>query len=312
MTISVSRLYSGTKDLQSMLDLLAAIRPAARMSDYPSMVDLHELLTLRNVQENTRLWLDAKGSMVGYAFVDHYNNLQFEFDPHSAHPDIESEMVSWGVACIRRAMQEHGETLALDASCREDDTERIMLLERHGFVRLETRSLQMIRPLDLPIPEPQLPAGFMIRHAAGEQEVEALVALHRAAFGTENMTVEERLAMMRVPDYDAALDLLAVVPGGELAAYCLCSISREENERTGQHVGYTDPVATHPAYQRRGLAQALLLAGMRELKARGMEAAMLGTSSENAAMQRAAESVGFYVQSTTLWFTKAVSVNEVF
>jgi mycothiol synthase len=308
MTILTSRIYSGATDLQSMLALLVAVRPAERITDFPGVVDLRELLALTTVQDNTRLWFDDVDRLVGFAFVDHYDNLRFEFDPHATPPGIEWEVVAWGVACIRRAMQARGESLTLDASCREDDTVRIALLERHGFVRQVLRSLHMVRSLHDPIPAPQIPAGFSIHHVTGEHEVEALVALHRAAFGTEEMTVEERLAMMRVPDYDAELDLLAVAPDGQLAAYCMVSISQEENARTGRKEGYTDPVATHPDFRRRGLARALLLTGLHKLKQRGMDTALIGTSSENVAMQRTAQAVGFRVQSTTLWFSKPVSL----
>jgi ribosomal protein S18 acetylase RimI-like enzyme len=302
-------MYSGAKDLQSMIYLLVAVRPADRITDYPSVVDLHEALALTNVRDNTRLWFDAKDQIVGFAFVDPYNNLRFEFDQQATHPDFESEIVAWGVECIRRAIQESGESLTLDASCRDDDTERIALLERHSFVMQEMRSLHMVRSLNEPIPTPQVPVGFSIRHVTGEHEVDALVALHRAAFGTENMTIEERIAMMRVPEYDVELDLLAIAPDDRFAAYCMCSISREENERTGRNEGYTDPVATYPDFQRRGLAQALLLTGFHKLKRRGIDMAVLGTSNENIAMQRTAKAVGFHVQSTKLWFAKPVSQN---
>lgn len=57
MAIPVSRAYFGARDLQSMLNLLVAVRPAARTSNCPSMVDLRELLALRYAQDNTRLWL---------------------------------------------------------------------------------------------------------------------------------------------------------------------------------------------------------------------------------------------------------------
>lgn len=306
--ISTSRLYSGPADLHSMLDLLVAVRPAERVADSPSAVDLRELLALPAVQDNTRLWFDADDRLVGFAFVDHYQNLRFEFDPQAAPPGIEAEFVDWGLTCIRRAMQATGESLTLDASCRADDIDRIALLERHGFIQENLRSLHLVRSLHEPIPAPHLPAGFSIRHVTGEHEVAALVALHRAAFGTEHMTVEERLAMMRVPEYDAELDLVAVAPDGQLAAYCMVSISQEENARTGRNEGYTDPVATHPDFQRRGLARALLLTGLRALQQRGMDTACLGTSSENVAMQRTAQAVGFHVQSTTLWFSKPVSL----
>lgn len=307
MTIFRNRTYGEAKELQSMINLLLAVRPADRVTDYPSIIDLREMLALSNVQEKTRLWFDAHNQMIGFAFVDPYHNLRFEFDEQAAHLSIEPEIVSWGIECIRRAMQESGESVTLDASCQADNTRRIALLEQHGFVRQEIRSLHLVRPLNEPIPTPQMPAGFSIRHLAGEQEAKALVTLHRAAFGTKNMTVEERLAMMRVPDYEAALDLLAIAPDGSLAAYCICSISQEENERTGRNEGYTDPIATHPHFQRRGLAQALLLTGFHKLKQRGIERAVLGTSSQNEAMLRTAKAVGFRVQSTKLWFAKPIS-----
>lgn len=307
MTILTSRNYCEANDLQNMLALLVAVRPADRIADYPGLVDLHELLALGSVQANTRLWFDGEGRVVGFALVDPYHNLCFEIDRPAAGPRIEAELVAWGEACIRRAaVPEDHDPWSLDASCRADDWQQISMLERNGFVRQEVGSLHMTRALDVPIPAPQVPDGFLIRPVAGEQEVQQLVDLHRAAFGSENMTVEERLAMMRVPEYDPELDLLAVGPDGRLAAVCMCSISREQNRRSGRNEGSTDPVATHPDFQRLGLARALLLTGLHKLKQRGIQTAVLGTSSENTAMQRAAQSVGFEVTATTLWYAKPV------
>jgi len=291
-----------------MIQFLFAVRPTERLADYPGPVDLRELLALHTVQENTRLWFAGDGRLGAYAFVDQYDNLRFAADPQNPQPNLEAEIVGWGVACLRRAMRAEDKMRTLDASCREDDVEQIAFLERHGFIRQATRSLHLVRPLTESIPTPQLPDGFSIRHVQGEQEVAALVALHRAAFGTEYMTPEERLAMMRVPAYDAALDLVVVAPAsGRLAAYCLCGISQEENERTGRREGYTDPIATHPDFQRRGLARALLLTGLQGLQQRGMDTAVLGTGGDNGAMLRTAQSIGFKVQTTTLWFSRPVS-----
>lgn len=300
------RPYSGAHDLKGMLELLLKVRPAERIAEYPSPVDLRELLSLQQVQENTRLWFDTEGRMVGFCLVDHYCNLLFEAEPQAFTAEVEGEIIAWGIACVQRAMREQGETLTLDASCRANDVGKIAFLTRHGFEQQGGRSLHMVRPLDQPIPKPVIPKGFTLRHVSGEEEVEALVALHRASVGTEHMTIEERLAMMRGVEYDPELDLLAVAPDGRLAAYCVCSISQEENTRTGRNEGFTDPVGTHPDFQRRGLARALMLAGLQALKQRGMDTAVLGTSSENVAMQCTAESVGYRVESTTLWFARPV------
>lgn len=308
MTRLTHRLYAGPDDLPAMIQFLFAVRPAERLADYPGPVDLRELLALRAVQENTRLWFADDGRLVAYAFVDHYDNLRFALNPQASQPDLEAAIVDWGLACLRHAMGTEDKTRTLDASCREDDVEQIAFLQRHGFIRQDTRSLHLVRSLIESVPAPQLPDGFTIRHVQGEQEVAALVALHHAAFGTEHMTPEERLAMMRVPEYEAELDLVVVAPAsGRLAAYCLCGISQEENERTGRREGYTDPVATHPDFQRRGLARALLLTGLRKLQERGIDTAVLGTGSDNEAMLRTAQSVGFRVQTTTCWFSRPVT-----
>ncbi|MRR29285.1 hypothetical protein EG834_02880, partial [bacterium] len=254
MTTLVSRGYTGSQDLQSILDLLVAVRPAALIKVYPGIVDLHELLALPEVQANTRLWLAADGAVVAFAIVDRYLNLLFEATPQPRSLDLEAQVVAWGEACVRRTFQAGVTSGTLDASCSGEDSERIAWLERNGFIPQEVRTLRMIRPLDQPIAAPQLPDGFRIRPVAGDQEVEALVALHRAAFGTRNMTVPERLAMMHTPDYDAELDLVVTAPDGRLVAYCMGSISRLEIERSGRKEGNTDPVATHPDFQGRGLA----------------------------------------------------------
>jgi mycothiol synthase len=293
-------------DLQAMVDLLASIRAAERMADYPSPADLQELLSRGAIEKNTRLWENEAGELVAYAFVDSYNNLWFEIGGRARGTEIESQVVEWGVECVRRGAQKEGASATLDACCREDDAARRGLLERQGFVEQPVWTLRMARSLAGVIAEPQLPEGFVMRHVEGEGEVEALVTLHQAAHGTENVTVEERLSWMRVPEYDPELDLVVVAPDGELAAYCLCQVSEVDNARTGRKEGWTDPVATHPAYQGRGLASALLLRGMQLLKERGMEAAVLGTSSENAAMQRVAEKVGFKVKSVQVWYEKRV------
>ncbi len=165
-----------------------------------------------------------------------------------------------------------------------------------------TRSL-----VDGDIPLAQLPAGFAVRPLAGAGEVDAWIALHRAAWGTENMTAAYRLSMMDTPDYDPALDLVAVAANGELAAYCMCAIIYAENELSGRQVGYTDPIATHPRWQRRGLARALMLHGLHLLRERGMTTAQLSTSLENGAMQATAVSVGFQVTSRAFTFSRAVA-----
>jgi len=114
------------------------------------------------------------------------------------------------------------------------------------------------------------------------------------------MTTEKRLAIRNTSEYDPSLDLVAIAPDETVAANCICSVN-ETNK-----VGNTDPIMTHPRFQRLGLARALLLAGLKLLKERGMISAHLGTSGNNVPMRKTAGSVGFRIESKTIWFSKEV------
>jgi mycothiol synthase len=292
------RIYEDEKDFQVMIDLIAKVRPPEHLTDYPLKVNIEENLASAEIRAKTRLWFDG-GQPVGWGYVDEFNNLQWELDNQYVEL-IGAQIVEWGEACIRKAFVKR-ESVTLDASCIENYTERISFLKRHGFRQTEETTIAMARDLSEPIPEPKLPEGFVIRLIAGIQEAAFVAEMHRAAFRTEYMTTENRLAIMNTSEYDPSLDLVVVAPNGIIPANCICSVN--EQRKTGN----TDPVATHPLYQRMGLAGALLITGLRSLKERGMLSSHLGTSGNNIAMQKTAESVGDTAEYKTIWFSKEVN-----
>lgn len=292
-----SRIYKDEKDFQIMVDLLSAVRPREHLNDFPVKVDIEENLASAITRTNTRLWFDGD-QPIGWAFVDEFNNIWWEVDQHYEEA-LGSQVVEWGEACVRK-MANAGEPTTLDTSCRDDYAARIAFLKQHGFQPTETTTIRMVRDLSKPIPEAKLPPGFMIRPLAGMQEAEAVAAMHRAAFDTEFMTTENRLVIMNTSAYDLSLDLVVVAPDGTIAANCICSVNEREK------MGNTDPVATHPNYQGKGLGRALLARGMQLLKKRGMSFAQFETRGDNLAMQKTGESVGFKLKYKTLWFSKDV------
>jgi ribosomal protein S18 acetylase RimI-like enzyme len=282
-------------DLQAMHALLA--RPGLQ----ECVVDFEEQIQLTAFRETLRLWR-AAGELAAFAYVDDYNNLWFAADEKTPAIDrLEDEIVAHALQVIRERNARHGSRDPLDFSCRSDETRRLRLMERHGFQVQPVRTLQFSRDLRAPIPDFPLPAGYTLRPTWGEVEIEALVELHRAAFGTDQMTVEWRRAIMNAPQYVPDLDLLAVAPDGELAAFCVCGFDDPE-----RRVGYTDPIGTHARHQGKGLGRALLSAGLQALQAAGAVRAELGTSSENQAMVKLASALGFELASEKLWFSKDV------
>jgi ribosomal protein S18 acetylase RimI-like enzyme len=297
MSHITSRSYAGEKDFQAMLGLMARVRPPEHARDFPVKVDLEEALASKIVRANMRLWFDGD-SLIAWAYVDEFNNLICELDnQYAVH--VGDEIVEWGKLCLRGNFS-HGKTSALYTNCRENHTARIIFLKQLGFSQLQDTTIKLARPLSRPIPEPELPTGFAIRPILGKEEAAAVASMHRAALGTEYMTTENRLIIMSTSEYDPTLDLVVITPDGRIAGNCICSVNQQEK------IGFTDPISIHPQFQGMGLARALLLTGMKLLKERGAESAHLGTSGDNFAMQKTAQSVGFEIESRTIWFSKEI------
>lgn len=300
-----SRPYKHPDDLPALIRLTETLR-AAGQRVYPIAADLYEELDDADAQVSARLWEEG-GRLLGFAYISRWQNVVDAFHEDAFSPAAQTEMMDWLVEAARQRNRVKGETLTLDASALEDDLPRRTLLERFGFVRQGESSLLMACALDGDLPAPQLPEGFAIRPMGGAAELDAYVALHRAAFGTQNMSLDYRRAIMNAPGYLPELDLVAVAPDGALAAFCVCQIFDDDMPRAGgKKEGWTDPVGTHPAYRRLGLARALILSGMRLLRERGIDTALLGTGSTNVAMQRIAEEIGFRVASNTVCFSKTI------
>ena len=181
MSQITTRIYKDENDIQIAIDLIARVRSFSPLDNYPNRADIEESLASRRIRANTRLWFD-KDQPIGWAYVDEFNNLWWQADPHYEE-SIGTQIVEWGETCVRRTLSK-AEVTTLDTSCREDNIPRLSFIEKHGFQRADAITIFMIRPLFEPIPEPKLPQGFVIRSVTGLEEAEAIASTHRAAFGT--------------------------------------------------------------------------------------------------------------------------------
>jgi mycothiol synthase len=167
------------------------------------------------------------------------------------------------------------------------DSSRKLFLEEMGYHR-EARHLDLIntRSLTEPIPEPDLPPGFIIRSAAGEAEVANLVKVHSGAFNSK-WTESSYLEVMRTPSYDVERELVVVAPDGTFAAFLIYwpdPVSKS---------GLFEPVGCHKDFQRQGLTKALMYSGMQRMKAAGVQTALVLYHADNEAGRALYTSVGF-------------------
>jgi ribosomal protein S18 acetylase RimI-like enzyme len=94
-------------------------------------------------------------------------------------------------------------------------------------------------------------------------------------------TVESYINWLKVPHYRQDIDLLAVAPDGTFAGFCVCMIDPDDNRENNRSEGWIDILGTRRGFRKIGLGRALLLEGMKALKANGIEVAVLGVDAEN-------------------------------
>jgi GNAT superfamily N-acetyltransferase len=78
----------------------------------------------------------------------------------------------------------------------------------------------------------------------------------------------------------------------------------QHEDRRPVKQGWTDPIGTRPTHRRRGLATALMLEGLRRLRARGVDRAYLGTADDNAVLQGVCAAVGYRFEHGVLAYAK--------
>ncbi|HEV2068045.1 MAG TPA: hypothetical protein VGR08_14545, partial [Thermomicrobiales bacterium] len=218
-----SRPSEGDPDLARMDDMVAA-----SPGDSLHLADLPWRLSSPSARdpERTRLWEDADGRLVAWAVLQFpWHCVDYQVDPSARSEALEGAVLGWAAERLNGEAAGIGESLPFYASARKDDTRRSTAIRRTGFSPDEWSYVHMAREMDGPIPVPVLPEGFRIRPLAGETEIEAYVAMHRAAFGSANMTAEWRRSTLRHPRYVKGLNLVIVAPDGVLVGFCVCWIT---------------------------------------------------------------------------------------
>jgi GNAT superfamily N-acetyltransferase len=123
---------------------------------------------------------------------------------------------------------------------------------------------------DAPLAEPYRLATTS--PATAQVDAARMADLLNAAFGRTKHTAAAYLSFMAgSPSFRHDLNLVALAPDGAFAAHV--GVNYEPINR----FGIFEPVCTHPDHQRKGLARALMLEGMRRLKALGAISATVET-----------------------------------
>lgn len=190
---------------------------------------------------------------------------------------------------VRRAA-DHAASLGievLETLVRDDDHDLLRAMGDHGPIVAGDRDGTMwLDVRDRPEPTPT-PRGFALVDRIDERDEPHPMRRRNGD------AVAVRLAECSL--YDPALDLAVRAPDGQVAGYALFWADPVTQ------VGLVEPVRVEDAYQRRGIARALLAAGLHRLASRGMR--RMKVSYETAAARALYIGAGFRPTATSTSFT---------
>jgi ribosomal protein S18 acetylase RimI-like enzyme len=230
-------------------------------------------------------WLDADGPVAAVVFTDWGGHW-------GCDPLLVRGAGSVSIAAVWPRAVAESESLALRdvrVLARDDDSALRELLVSDGFASSEEHSGSTWLDADARPAIAPLPAGFAIAdRTSGASRPHPM----RRRNGDE---VEGRLRQCSL--YDPGLDLAVETEEGAVAGYALFWFDARTK------VGLVEPMRVEDAYQRRGLARALLTEGLDRLARRGARRLKVGFATEPA--RALYTGAGFRVSETSTEYRRA-------
>lgn len=260
-----------------------------------------ELRGRHRVEELVRVWEEGP-SIVGIAITLRFDAAFDVFtSPSHRGTDAELEMLQSAyettVDYMKQADREDAAVVTDVFSC---DHVRADLVTRLGFEHYRLWDYITERSLSRPVSEPLMPEGFTIRSATMD-DYEQLASVRNDAFGHGWSPELFRDEVMRKPGYHPEAEFVVMTPDQQIAA--LTATWLDELNR----VGLFEPVGTRREFRRRGLARAMMLHGLREMRSAGMETAMVQHDARNLPALELYRNLGFKKRYETLGYRRTTT-----
>jgi ribosomal protein S18 acetylase RimI-like enzyme len=211
----------------------------------------------REPERQTRVWYEGE-TAVAWGWLSPPNEL--EFAVNQEHPNVHDEVLTW---FERETRSPTLETWALGIDKAKADA-----LQRRGYRQASGPFFVQLRRGLGDLPQPEVPAPYRLANVRGVEDVARRVAVQRAAFASTT-TEDKYRSLLRTWPYRADLDVVVEAPDGECAAFCLAWFDPENA------AGTLEPVGTHPAHTRRGLASAACVQALNRLRQFGATIAVV-------------------------------------
>jgi len=223
------------------------------------------------------IW-EREGKIVAVAHPEHgLGTVYFQIDPafsdDPAFSALKPEMLAYAA---ERLYKTAAGVRRLRIYINDEDRELQALASEAGYTKTaEDEPMSQMHCADLAAGRP-LPEGFRLQSLREENDLRKVHGVMWRGFGHGDDPpedgIEERRQMQSAPNFREELQIVAVAPDGNYAAYC--GMWYEPVNR----FAYVEPVCTDPAFRRLGLARAATVEGIRRCRDLGAEIAYVGAT----------------------------------
>ena len=223
-------------------------------------------------QDGIGLWED-KGRIVGVATYEMHLGEAF-FHTHPGYEHLKPEMLTYAEKHLA-AVNDDGKRY-LKAFVNDFDAAFEEIVTSRGY-RREPRSDRPMSQREIPTPFPpsQLSEGFQLSSLAEENDLRKIHRVLHRGFNHPGEPpedeIEDRKRIQSAPHFRKDLTIVVRAPTGDFVSYCGMWYDALNK------FGYVEPVATDPAYRRRGFGTAAVLESMRRCGEQGATLAYVGS-----------------------------------
>ncbi|MCL5999234.1 MAG: GNAT family N-acetyltransferase [Chloroflexi bacterium] len=276
------RTYQGEDDFWRMREFLRQVfmlNGRREVSWHVARLDYWCWHVIDNCQEYpsiegvTFIWETDDGQIVAVLNPEGKGEAHLQVHPGLRTPELEEEMLDVAEQRLAASEPDRRCTLRVWAGGQDDLLQKI--LARRGYTKGEWPEYQHCWTLAAPVPDVPVAPGYTVRSLGDASELPARSWASWKGFHPDEP--DERYGgwewyhnIQRMPLYRRDLDIVAVAPGGEIAAFC--TFWYDDVTRSA----YIEPVATVTEHQRRGLGKAVICEGLRRLQRMGGTIAFVG------------------------------------
>ncbi|WP_281895321.1 mycothiol synthase [Phytohabitans aurantiacus] len=291
------------------VDDVLGLAQAAGDTDGAYPLSEHVVLHIRHGGDTPAVHLlnrDHDGALAGYAHLDTTDAVEGAAAELVVHPLRRRHGL--GRALVKAAMDVTDEADPqgrLRLWAHGDHPSAGALALSLGFARSRVL-FQMRRSLFAALPEPRVPDGVEVRAFRPGEDDDAWVEVNARAFADHpdqgRWTLRDLHVRMAEPWFDPEGFLIATDPAEKLLGFHWTKVHGHHHEH--QPIGEVYVVGVDPSAHGLGLGRALTVAGLRHLRGRGLDQAMLYVDESNVRAVALYEGLGFARWSTDVSYRR--------